>query len=542
MENLALGTPILYLTVSDRDSGKNGHVTIELLLATNSTPFVRLEKVTENAYSVRMNLLLDREQQSLYSFTLLASDHGEPKQSLESVFELHLIDVNDCSPTFDPSSNYSWTIDENNQEELILQTIHVSDPDEQDPLTIQLIFDTDSSLANLFKLNEQNQLIVTRSLDYEQQAVYEFAIRAEDALGHRTTMPIVVHLNDLNDNPVTFATNSSLFQVEENQANRTFLGQIHAEDADRHDRITYSIHPDDIEQVDPWIDLNANGSLFTKISFDFEQIDHFEFRVIANDSLHTDSMWVGIVILDQNDHRPTLRHMSPLCFLHNTSNNSTHSIHIQLEGDDPDEGDNGDISFFLTNPSSPNILLLPNGTLTMPGLLGRYRFDVQLEDHGKPKRLSSITKDFHLFIVSHPNECDTYSISSPIQLEQRTLIYLLTMILFCFVAFTIITISLCCCCFCRQRKLSHKDKTTTNLTPSFSSSLNGEAENDTLLLSSPSPQFTAMTTVSISTTTTNDSTRLTTFMDRPTNKSSSLSSSSSSTYVKMSRSFEDEML
>ena len=88
------------------------------------------------------------------------------------------------------------------------------------------------------------------------------------------------------------------------------------------------------------------------------------------------------------------------------------------------------------------------------------------------------------------------------------------------------------------------NKPTTHLTPSFSSSLNDDAENDTLLLSSPSPQFTAMTTVSTSsTTTTNDSTRLTTFTDRiSTNKSSSISSSSSSTYVKMSRSFEDEML
>jgi hypothetical protein len=89
-------------------------------------------------------------------------------------------------------------------------------------------------------------------------------------------------------------------------------------------------------------------------------------------------------------------------------------------------------------------------------------------------------------------------------------------------------------------KLLNTKMTTTNLTPSFSSSLNDDAENDTLLISSPSPQFTAMTTVSTST---NDSARLTTFTDRnQTNKSSSLSSSSSSTYVKMSRSFEEEML
>ncbi|CAF4464254.1 unnamed protein product, partial [Adineta steineri] len=104
----------------------------------------------------------------------------------------------------------------------------------------------------------------------------------------------------------------------------------------------------------------------------------------------------------------------------------------------------------------------------------------------------------------------------------------------------------CGCIYYRQRQIrlkSSNNKPITNLTPSFSSSLNDDAENDTLLISSPSPQFTAMTTISTSTTTTNDSNRLTTFTDRlSNNKSSSLSSSSSSTYVKMSRSFEDEIL
>ncbi|CAF4069128.1 unnamed protein product, partial [Rotaria sp. Silwood2] len=172
-------------------------------------------------------------------------------------------------------------------------------------------------------------------------------------------------------------------------------------------------------------------------------------------------------------------------------------------------------------------------------------FDIYLKDNGKSDVLSSIYKNFILLIASNESECQNYSILSSIKLDQRTFIYFISIILISLACFTIIILIICCFYFLqRYTKIkSLNNKTTTDLTPSFSSSLNEDAENDTLLLSSPSPQFTAMTTVSISTTTTNDSTRLTTFTDRAqTNKSSSLSSSSSATYVKMSHSFEDEIL
>lgn len=548
LENISVGLPILYISVSDRDNGINGRVTMELESPVKEgRSLFQLEKLTENTYSLRTNAPLDREEQSTYSFTLIASDQGQPRRSMTSLFELHLIDVNDCSPRFDHPHNYSFSIDENQQDNLMLQTIRVSDPDENDHLTTRLIFDTDASAKALFKLNELNELIVLKSLDYEQRAQYQFAIQVEDSVGHQTSTPVFIHVNDLNDNPVRFVSNVTQYQLEENQENRTYLGQIQAEDADQHDLITYAIHTDDFDRVDKFIELSPNGSLFTKISFDREQIDQLEFRSMVNDSLHIDTMFIQITILDQNDHQPVLKNSSPFCYVYNISSNNNELLHIQLEAEDLDDGINGQILFSLKKSSSSDLVLSPNGTITVPSILRSYQFDLHLEDQGQPNRLSSMYKDFILLIVSNQFECDTFSVSSPLHLDQKTLIYCISLILICLACFVVIILGICCCFYMRQqqqrrRKLSSTHKTPPNLTPSFSSSLNGEAENDTLLLSSPSPQFTAMTTVSGSTTTTNDSTRLTTFLDRPTNKSSSLSSSSSSTYVKMSHSFEDEML
>ena len=536
------------MTVSDEDTGVNGRVQVEFVSNTNDMLFARIEKISESTYSLLINVHLDREQLPVYSFKLIASDHGQPKRSIESLFELHLIDVNDCSPVFENSTNYSFSLDENNEENSILHTIEVFDPDEHDRLTLQLIFDTDRSLNELFKLNEQNQLIILKSLDYEKQSFYQFSIRAEDSIGHQTVMPITIRLNDLNDNPVHFTTNITWFEIEENQKNGTWLGHIQAEDADQSNSIIYSIHPDDFYRVEKFVRLNSNGSLFTQYSFDREQIEQLEFRVIANDSIHADMMSIRIRILDQNDQRPVLKSSSPWCVLFNETN-SNENIYLHFDGHDLDQDDNGRFSFSLINPSSSDISLFSNGTLIVPARRQTYRFDLHLEDLAQSNRLSSLTKNFILLVVSDQIECDNYSTLYPIQLDQKTLIYLAFLIVSCVACFTLVSVFICFFYYWRQRQQKQQRKKhpinneiIPNLTPSFSSSLNGEAENDTLLLSSPSPQFTAMTTVSTSTTTSNDSTRLTTFIDRTTHKSSSLSSSSSSTYVKMSRSFDDEML
>lgn len=539
LENISLDTPILYLTVSDRDAGDNGRVSVELLPSLlHQIPLVQLERISENTYVIKSHARLDREEKSFHTFTLTTSDHGQAKHSIEHRFELHLIDTNDCSPMFEHSSNYTFYIDENNEENALLHTIEVTDSDEDDRITLKLL----NIDKNLFHINEQNQLIISSSLDYEKQSVYQFVIRAEDSVGHQTHQSVFVYLNDLNDNPVRFLTNFTRFQLEENQENSIFLGQILAEDADQNDRIIYSIHPDDIQPLNQSIEFTSNGSLYTKKSFDREQINQFQFRLLANDSLHVDMMLIEIDIIDQNDHRPVLKTSSPLCYISNSSNQT---IEIHLEGDDPDEDENGQIVFSLKNPSSNDIHLLSNGTLLVSeGFNREYRLNLILTDQSQSNVLSTTYEDFLLLIVSEEGQCRNYSIRSSIEYDQDTFMYFLSILLISLALFTIIILIICGCCYFQQQKQSpipsFNSKTNNNLTPSFSSSLNDDAEQDTLLISSPSPQFTAMTTISTST---NDSTRLTTFIERnPTTKSSSLSSSSSSTYIKMSRSFEDEML
>ncbi len=416
---------------------------------------------------------------------MITYDHGKPSHSLINTFDLHLIDINDCFPYFDTSTNYSFIINENNNPNLILHTIETFDLDKNDRITLHLEFQTDEE-KNLFYINKQNQLIITNSLDYEKQSFYHFTLIAEDSIGHQTSMPVSIHLNDLNDNPVHFLTNFTQFKIQDNQPSGTFLSHIQAEDKDKNDEIVYHIHPNDINYIGNFIELNPNGSLYTKTIFNRKEINKLQFRILANDSLHTDLILIEILI----NTKPILKTQSPYCFT--LQGNKT--LEIQLEA-----YSNG--SFSIRNPSSSDLHIFSNGTLIVQSIEKRYSFDIYLQD----ENFSSIVTDFILLIQS---DCDNDIFNQQI----------LIICLICLIIIVIIYL-----CFQQTKSFDNKKPT---LTPSYSSSL-----NDTLFFSSPSPQLTAMTIISSSSLT-----------NQQTNKSSSLSSSTSSTYIKMSRSFEDEMI
>jgi hypothetical protein len=453
------------------------------LTSSNST--FQLEKLNNHTYSLRTNRIFDREEQSSYSFSLITYDHGISfSHSITNQFYLYLIDINDCYPIFDSKINYSFYINENNQENFLLQTIRVFDLDQNDQITLHLEFPNNNTNHH-FDLNQQNQLIIKTSLDYEAQSSYHFTLIAEDLVGHRTSIPVNIYLKDLNDNPVRFRNNFIQLKLQENLPIGTHFGLIYAEDKDRNNQIIYRIHSDDFNSTKNLIELNINGSLYTKQRFHRNKINRFQFRIIANDSLHIDTILSEIFI----DKSSILITQSPYCLI-GYQNES-----IQFESKQEN------VLFTIRNPSSSDLILFPNGTMIIQSNLNKYSFDIYLQNNENSFLI------FENFLLLNQFQCQTNHIF--IQFNQQ----IIFIGLLCF----IILIMIVCYYFQQSTSKKYLDK-KVNLMPSFSS-----------LFSPPSPQFTAMTIISSS-------------INRQTNQSSSLSNSSSSTYIKMSRSFDDEII
>ncbi|CAF4917553.1 unnamed protein product [Rotaria sp. Silwood1] len=486
MENINIHTAILYLTVSDCDTGENGYVTIELI---SLISIVELEKVNNNTYILITNINFDRELISSYSFSLKIYDHGKPNNSIINIFNLYLIDINDCFPYFNNSINYSFIIDENNQENLIIHTFQIYDHDENDQIILYFEF-TNEEEKEIFYINKQNQLIIKKSLDYEYKSFYNLTLIAQDLIEHRTKILINIYLNDLNDNPVKFNKNFIQIQIQENQLNKIFLRQIQAEDKDKNDQIIYYIHSNDINYVENLIELTTNGNLYTKIKFKQKQINKFQFRIIANDSLHIDIILIEILI----NNNILLKPQSPYCI------NLYHNKYIQIEFQAY-----RNVSFYLRNSSSSsNLILFPNGTLIIKSILNKYSFDIYLEENN----FSAIFINFILLIQFQcKNDYFIQFNQQIIFISLISFIILILILIFFYFQYKI------------QKKLFKKK---LNIKRSFSLSL-----NDIFLFSYPSSQLTPMTITSSLT-------------HQQTNNSSTLSTSSLSTYIKLSHSLKDE--
>ncbi|CAF3931638.1 unnamed protein product, partial [Rotaria sordida] len=317
---------------------------------------------------------------------------------------------------------------------------------------------------DIFQINKQNQLIIKKSLDYEYKSFYNLTIIAQDLIEHQTSILINIYLNDLNDNPVKFHRNFLQIQIQENHLTRTFLSQIQAEDKDKNNQIIYYIHPNDLNYIENLIELTTNGNLYTKIKFNQKQINKFQFRIIANDSLYTDIILIEILI----DNNILLKPQSPYCFTLNNNNNNE-NIQIEFQA-------YRNVSFYLRNPSSSDLILFPNGTLIVKSILNKYSFDIYLQENN----YSAIFINFILLIQF---KCENYHF---IQFYQE--IIFISLIIF--IIFIIIIIY-----FYFQHKIQKKlFKKKINITRSFSLSL-----NDILFLSCPSSQMTPMTIISSST-------------------------------------------
>ena len=356
-ENRPTNSSIIYITVSDQDSGENGRISVESPISTN---VFQLNQISNNTFRISSKIRFDRESQSKYSFSLIIYDHGKPSHSIIKKFELIVLDLNDCFPYFHSSVNSTFEIDENNAKNFVVETIRVFDDDEND--RIRLFVD---KYEDFFSINEENQLIIRESLDFERESIYELNLIAEDLVGHRTNFSITIFVRNLNDNPVEFRNHFLEILLRINQPIGSLFSQISAKDKDKIGEIIYSIDINDRERVQNLIELKSNGQLLTKNRFLSMEFDRFRFHVVANDSKFIDKILVQIRISNQSIVKP----QSPVYF-HKKSNEPMF-IHLQSDRNR---------SFSMRNPSSNDLILYPNGTLIVQSNRRTSSLDIYLHD------------------------------------------------------------------------------------------------------------------------------------------------------------------
>ncbi|XP_066572383.1 protocadherin alpha-C2-like [Amia ocellicauda] len=248
-ENVTLETVIALIGVSDRDSGDNGKINLQL---SELLPF-KLQKSSENYYALVVSEPLDREKVSEYNITFIVTDMGSPPLSNNETINLEILDVNDNPPLF-PKSFYTISVIENNAPGSMIHSVTAVDPDlnENRYIVYSIIeeYIQNISMSMYFSINPENgKLYALQTFDFEKEKEFLFHVEAKDSGVPPLSSNVTVHILilDQNDNtPVIVSPWCAHGSVAEELIPRStdkgyLVAKVIAIDADsvQNSRITY---------------------------------------------------------------------------------------------------------------------------------------------------------------------------------------------------------------------------------------------------------------------------------------------------------------
>ncbi len=195
-------TTIAIIHVKDADSGRNGQVMCSI---DKNLPF-SIKSSLSNYYNLITDAFIDRETQSEYNITVIATDSGSPALSSSTTLRLKISDINDNAPVFDRNS-YSTHLLENNEPGLSICSVTARDLDwNQNSRMTYFLENTQTGgtpISSFVSINSENGVIhAVRSFDYEQIKQLSFVVKAQDGGNPplSSNVSVKIMIQDQNDN------------------------------------------------------------------------------------------------------------------------------------------------------------------------------------------------------------------------------------------------------------------------------------------------------------------------------------------------------
>ncbi|GAB6020348.1 hypothetical protein CHUAL_003060 [Chamberlinius hualienensis] len=305
LEDVPIGTTVFVVSATDGDVGENARVTYML---DNSDGDFKIDPDTGAIVTLK---LLDREKQAGYIVSVTATDHGQPPMADTTDVELTVADVNDNSPIFDKVS-YEASVSEDAPVGTSVLVIKASDDDQGLNGRVRYTLGvTDGA----FSLDPTSGILRTaKELDRETIAVHKLVAVAVDRGSPElsASAQVTIHVDDINDNPPRFPSDSLKLSVKENSPVGTVVASLKAEDPDegQNAKVTYSIAggPDAGAFSLSSIQGDSGAELVLRVEVDYESAKK-KFQLIlraASPPLRSD-VPIEVLVEDVNDNAPILK-------------------------------------------------------------------------------------------------------------------------------------------------------------------------------------------------------------------------------------------
>ncbi|XP_036445151.1 protocadherin Fat 4 [Colossoma macropomum] len=387
-------TQLLRVSASDVDENKNGLVRYHIAEGNEENQF----SIDSSSGQVTLVGKLDYEATSSYSLKIIAEDSGTVLLSSSCLLSVSVLDENDNSPSFSKST-MAVDVLENMRIGELVASITATDSDSGSNADIMYSIMASNNHGTFSISPSTGSIFLVRKLDYETQSVYKLNITAKDngRPARSSSIPLVIHVRDFNDNPPVFTPGDIFKSIPENLPLSTSIMTItaHDTDADINGQLEYSI----VQQmprgshfrIDP-----ITGVIFTSSEIDREFSNMFELTVKATDqavpiefrrfALKNVTIWVT----DQNDNVPNFISQNALVA---EANIVIGSILTTVVAFDPDEGANGEVEYELVKGDSDTFIMdrysgdIRVASQLIPSKL-IYSLTVSATDHGTERKTS----------------------------------------------------------------------------------------------------------------------------------------------------------
>ncbi len=310
-ENVPVGTTIVQVHATDKDKGPNSEVRYSFSPTTEEN-YGHLFGISNTTGEVFVKGVIDYEISSIYHLSVSAHDLGPDSLPGDTTVIVKVQDINDNAPqitvnTLTATGTDTAAIEEDADLDTFVAYITVVDPDSGP--NGQFSCSLNDNHFSLKRIGPGEYKVVTTAfLDRETMSDYNLAVMCEDQ-GRETQVAIKhvrIDVQDVNDNAPIFKQQSYAAEVRENNLVGAPVVAVNATDKDAgiNAEIVYSLD----DTVQNTFDINpATGAITAKTVFDREQVQQFQFQVLATDGgnpSHTSTALVFVDILDMNDEIP----------------------------------------------------------------------------------------------------------------------------------------------------------------------------------------------------------------------------------------------
>uniref|UniRef100_A0A8B9M7I5 Cadherin domain-containing protein n=1 Tax=Accipiter nisus TaxID=211598 RepID=A0A8B9M7I5_9AVES len=351
-------TQVLRVSASDVDEGVNGLIHYSVIKGNEEKQFA----IDSSTGQVTLVGKLDHEATASYSLVIQAVDAGAVSLSSTCMLSIDVLDENDNSPSF-PKSTLLVDVLENMRVGELVSSVTATDSDSGDNADLHYSI-TGTNNHGTFSISPNTgSIFLAKKLDFETQSLYKLNITAKDQgrPPRSSTMSVVIHVRDFNDNPPNFPPGDIFKSIVENVpvGSPVISVTAHDPDADINGQLTYAI----IQQMPRGNHFRIDevrGTIFTNAEIDREFANLFELTVKATDqAVPVESRRfalknVTILVTDQNDNVPVFISQNALAA---DPSVVIGSILTTIIAADPDEGANGEVEYEIVNGDTETFIV-----------------------------------------------------------------------------------------------------------------------------------------------------------------------------------------